>query len=262
VGIGETLAQARRTAGLSVTEISAKTKIRVPIIEALEQDDYTLCGGNFYVRAQLRSVAQAIGIDPAPLISSFDESHGWSAAGAPARSEPSAATPGWLETLGRLGRLARRYRPNWAIAAAIPLVAIIGYAMFALISGAHRRPHPATTVIGSPSSKPSTPPVRRAAAPVEDVEVRLYARRTSQVSVHDAAGKLLFDGKVPARSHQAWTGPQRLTLTLNDAGATQLTVNGRDLGLPGRPGQVMRLSFGPGDPRKARSWKIRAPVTH
>jgi transcriptional regulator with XRE-family HTH domain len=246
VGIGETLTQARRAAGLTVTEISAKTKIRVPIIEALEQDDYTLCGGDFYVRAQLRSIAQAIGIDPAPLVDSFDQSHGWSAAGPPLRLRPNSPT-----VHDRLGRLSRRYRPTWAMVAAIPLVAIIGYAMFALITGANGRPHSPATGPNSPGHGSVTSAVRRAAG---NVEVHLYAKRTSQVSVHDAAGKLLFNGTVEARSHQAWTGRQRLTLTLFDAGATQLTVNGKDLGLPGKPGQVMQLSFGPEDPKKTRPW--------
>jgi cytoskeletal protein RodZ len=257
VGIGETLAQARRAAGLTVTDISVKTKIREPLIEALEQDDYALCGGDFYVRAQVRSVAQAIGIDPVPLVSSYDEAHGWSSDGPAVR--PQRAPSVWQS---RLGKLARRYRPTWAMAAAVPLVAIIGYAVFALISGSHGRPHPSTPVQHPASRTPSPAPVRRAAAPLRNVEVELYAKRTSQVSVHDAAGKLLFDGKVQARSHQAWTGRQRLTLTLNDAGATQLTVNGKKLGPPGRSGQVMRLSFGPGDPKKARPWKIPASLPH
>jgi hypothetical protein len=256
VGIGETLAAARRAAGLTVTDISAKTKIREPIIEAMEQDDYALCGGDFYVRAQLRSIAQAIGIDSAPLVSSFDESHGWSTGGPPSRS-PSPSS----RLQDRLTALARRYRAPWAVAAAIPLVAIIGYAVFALISGAHGRPHP-VPVKSSPHRTPAAAPVHRAAAPQPNVEVRVDAKRTSQVIVHDAAGKLLFNGKVHARSHQAWSGPQRLTVTLHDAGATQLTVNGKRLGRPGRPGQLLRLSFGPGDPRKAKPVKVPEQVTH
>jgi cytoskeletal protein RodZ len=256
VGIGETLAAARRAAGLTVTEISAKTKIREPIIEAMEQDDYALCGGDFYVRAQLRSIARAVGIDPAPLVNTFDEEHGWSAVG-PALRAPNSST----RLRDRMARLARRYRPSWALIAAIPLVAIIGYALFALITGAHGRPHRATMVESTPHrTRSAAPHHRRAAAPLRNVEVRLYAKRTSQVSVHDAAGRVLFDGMVLARSHQAWSGPQRLTLTLNDAGATQLTVNGKNLGRPGRAGQVMRLSFGPGDPRKSRHRKPGKPA--
>ncbi|MGI8332556.1 helix-turn-helix domain-containing protein [Actinomadura scrupuli] len=256
MGIGETLAAARRAAGLTVTDISAKTKIREPIIEAMEQDDYALCGGDFYVRAQLRAIARAIGIDPAPLVASFDQAHGWSTGGLPAQS-PSPSS----RLRERLTALAGRYRPSWAVAAAIPLVAIIGYAIFALISGSHGRPHPATTVKSTPHRTPAAP-VHRAAAPLRNVEVRLYAKRTSQVIVHDATGKLLFDGKVQARSHQAWTGPQRLTVTLHDAGATQLTVNGKNLGRPGRSGQVLRLSFGPGDPKRAKPADAPAPATH
>jgi transcriptional regulator with XRE-family HTH domain len=259
VGIGETLAAARRAAGLTVAEISAKTKIREPIIEAMERDDYALCGGDFYVRAQLRGIAQAIGIDPAPLVNSFDEAHGWSAAGTTIRSPNTS-----VRLREELARRTRRYRPSWATIAAIPLVAIIGYAVFALISGAHGRPNQVTMVRSTPHRTPAAPPVRhRAAAPLRTVEVRLYAKRTCQVSVHDVAGRVLFDGRIRARSRHAWHGPRRLTLTLNDAGATVLTVNGKKLGRPGRAGQMMRLSFGPGDPRKVRpAKKTSTPMAH
>ncbi|MCW2915346.1 MAG: hypothetical protein JWN52_3414 [Actinomycetia bacterium] len=264
--IGETLAAARHAAGLTVTEISAKTKIRAPIIEAIERDDYALCGGDFYVRAQLRSIARVIGIDPVPLIKSYDLAHGWPEGGPP-------ALPLGTSTLqGRVWKVSQRYRPSWAMAAAVCLIVIVGYALFALIIGAHGRSHPAAMIKGTPSPTPSAAIAHKAAAPFPNVEVRLYAKGTSQVSVHNAAGKLLFKGKVQARSRRAWTDRRRLTLSLDDAGATQLTVNGKNLGSPGRQGQALRLSFGPGDPRatpratprptKPKPPKSRAPASH
>jgi cytoskeletal protein RodZ len=252
VQIGETLAAARHAAGLTVTEISSKTKIRTSIIEAIEHDDYALCGGDFYVRAHLRSIAQAIGIDPVPLVSSFDQSHGWPADG------PSARPPGMSRLQGKLWNLTQRYRPTWAVAVALSLIAVGGYSLFALISGAHGRSRPAV-INDTPSP---THAVRRVAAPFPKVEVRLYAKGTSQVSVHNAAGKLLFKGEVQAHSSRAWTDRRRLTLTLDNAGATQLTVNGKNLGSPGRRGQSLQLSFGPGDPRATRPPKTRTPGAH
>jgi cytoskeletal protein RodZ len=253
VQIGETLAAARRAAGLTVTEISSKTKIRVSIIEALERDDHALCGGDFYVRAHIRSIAQAIGIDPVPLISSYDQLHGWPADGPPARP------PGTSTMQDRLWKLSQRYRPSWAVAAGLPLIAIIGYSLFALINGALGRSHPAAMIDDTPSPTHSAIVRHRAAAPIRKVEVRLYAMETSQVRVHNAAGKLLFEGQVLARSRQAWTDRERLTLTLDNAGVTQLTVNGKNLGRPGRNGQALRLSFGPGDPKATNPAKPKRP---
>jgi cytoskeletal protein RodZ len=50
VSIGEGLAQARRRAGLTVTQVSERTCIRETIISGIERDDYSACGGDFYTR--------------------------------------------------------------------------------------------------------------------------------------------------------------------------------------------------------------------
>ena len=39
-----------------------------------------------------------------------------------------------------------------------------------------------------------------------------------------------------------------LLILAGNAGAVELKVNGRDLGAPGGSGQVVKTSFGPGDP--------------
>ncbi|MGH3157168.1 MAG: helix-turn-helix domain-containing protein, partial [Streptosporangiaceae bacterium] len=73
MSIGETLAEARRQAGLSVDQLSRQTRIRGTIIRGIEQDDYSACGGDFYTRGHIRAMARAIGADPAPLIREYDE---------------------------------------------------------------------------------------------------------------------------------------------------------------------------------------------
>ena len=50
VSIGETLAQSRQRAGLSVARVSEQTRIRETIIRSVEDDDYSACGGDFYAR--------------------------------------------------------------------------------------------------------------------------------------------------------------------------------------------------------------------
>jgi len=74
VSIGEGLAQARREAGLSLAQISQRTRIREKIIADIENDDYSACGGDFYARGHIRSIARAIGTDPDPFIREYDAS--------------------------------------------------------------------------------------------------------------------------------------------------------------------------------------------
>src|SRR5215469_16902072 len=75
VPIGETLAEARHQAGLTVAEVSERTRIRPTIIRAIEDDDYTSCGGDFYARGNIRDIARVVGIDSEPLIREYDAVH-------------------------------------------------------------------------------------------------------------------------------------------------------------------------------------------
>src|SRR5258708_33861993 len=66
MSIGESLAETRRRAGLSVYEVSRQTRVREPIIRGIEQDDYSACGGGFYPRGHTPPIAPARGADPPP----------------------------------------------------------------------------------------------------------------------------------------------------------------------------------------------------
>ena len=73
MSVGETLAEARSRAGLSVAELSERTKIRGTVIQCIEQDDYDACGGDVFVRGYVRALASAVGIDARPLIREYEE---------------------------------------------------------------------------------------------------------------------------------------------------------------------------------------------
>ncbi len=81
--VGESLSEARYQAGLSVDELSERTRIRDSVIRSIERDDYEACGGDLYVRGYVRTIAGAVGIDAQPLIQEFDQErvHGASSAG-------------------------------------------------------------------------------------------------------------------------------------------------------------------------------------
>jgi len=86
VSIGATLAAARRRAGMSVSDLSQSTRVREPIIRAVEHDDYAACGGDFYARGHIRAIARAVGEDPAPLIDEFDST--WRSTGRTVQLRP------------------------------------------------------------------------------------------------------------------------------------------------------------------------------
>jgi cytoskeletal protein RodZ len=75
MSIGGTLADARYRAGLSVADVSARTRIRPALIRAIERDDFGACGGDFYARGHVRAIARVVGVDSEPLISEYDAAH-------------------------------------------------------------------------------------------------------------------------------------------------------------------------------------------
>lgn len=89
--VGETLAEARARAGLSVGELGQRTRIRDQIIYAIEHDDFESCGGSLYVRGYVRVMAGAVGLDAASVLREFDKMGSSGGASGPAR--PASARP-------------------------------------------------------------------------------------------------------------------------------------------------------------------------
>ena len=71
--VGESLTQARYQAGLTIDELSERTKIRGTVIRSIEADDYAACGGDLYVRGYVRAIAGAVGVDAQGLIREYDQ---------------------------------------------------------------------------------------------------------------------------------------------------------------------------------------------
>ena len=148
MSIGATLAAARRRAGLTVSEVSQRTRVTEPIIRGIEQDDYAACGGDFYARGHIRAIARAVGEDPVPLIDEFDST--WRSA-----KEITAAEA--FQPAMPLRKRERR-RVRWTAVLAVLVLAVLGFAGYKFASGVGAQP--------GPRPRPARVPPRRAAAPI------------------------------------------------------------------------------------------------
>ena len=75
MSIGGTLAEERHRSGLTVADVSARTRIREGLIRAIEHDEFDVCGGDFYARGHIRAIAAVVGADPGRLIGEYDAEH-------------------------------------------------------------------------------------------------------------------------------------------------------------------------------------------
>jgi hypothetical protein len=88
---GARLRLQREERQVTLTTISAKTKIKMALLEALENDDFSFWPKGLFGRAYLRDYATTIGIDPESVVSEFLGLHPEFAYVAPEVEEAAAA---------------------------------------------------------------------------------------------------------------------------------------------------------------------------
>lgn len=69
--VGERIAAARVSRGLSIEDVAEATKLRPLIIEAIEQGNYSVSGGEAYLIGHLRMIAEVVGLDGGDLIDEY-----------------------------------------------------------------------------------------------------------------------------------------------------------------------------------------------
>lgn len=69
------LRAARERAGLTVEAISARTKIAVPLVRAIESGEFERLPGEFYIRAFLKAYAREVGIPPDEAAAAYTAEH-------------------------------------------------------------------------------------------------------------------------------------------------------------------------------------------
>ena len=141
------------------------------------------------------------------------------------------------------------------------LVLVLGYGVIHAVTGngdhhvtvglggrSTGQPTSGGSAAATPTPSPSGGSRAVAQAPRDRVTVVLHARDASWVLATAASGKELFQGTLKRGQVRTFTDRQRVKLVVGNAGAVTLTVNGTDVGTPGRPGQVARVQFVPQDP--------------
>ncbi len=146
MSIGETLAEARQRAGLSVSEVSERTRVRETIIRGIEDNDYAACGGDFYARGHIRAIAQAVGEDPLPLIDEFDSTF---------RSAREFTAAEAFQPVMPM-RTRERRRVRWTAALAVIVLGVLGFASYKFVSGVGHDRHTAAVTTPTPArSRPA-----------------------------------------------------------------------------------------------------------
>lgn len=233
IGIGRALEKARLRRGKSLEEASRDTMLRIDYLLALERENFESLGGEVYVRGFLRSYSRYLGLNPEKVLGVYDRAFGrFDPIPLPPESPPGVPGSG-SEVRALLHR-----RPSWPLAAVAALIVFLSAAAVGLLN------RDASTPTAAPLSAPS-----KVAVLPPGVRVDLRAETTVH-AVIDADGQVAFSGRLDEGDVRSFAAERRIDVELEWGNSVRLTVNGTNIGTPGKSKQPFLESFDPSSYRK------------
>lgn len=228
--IGPEVTAARTRLGLSVEQLAERTRIRPHVIESIEVDDFEPCGGDFYARGHLRTLARILGTDVAPLLASYDERY------ARAPINPRRVFEAELATGANGSIRSTRGGPNWSLLVAVVMALVLCWSIARLVMDT-----PAELRSETPVLNGSGGPDGVGSAPLADpVPVELAATAGgAHVVVRDGAGEIVFKGNLAAGETKEVDAAPPVRVQSTDGALTVVLDGGeaKPVGEPGIAGQ-------------------------
>jgi cytoskeleton protein RodZ len=236
------LQQAREAAGLSVEQISSLTSIRTAVIKDLECNSVNLSGGIAYARGHIRTIARvlnaktgkAVIIDADLLVKEMEA----------AQNLDNRTMMQQLSDNNVLEEPKERMRIKFSTlaTASISILSIGFVAQIAInnVSATNTVVTPKPVAVKAPAVEANTTTVT---LPAGVNLILTGVRGRSWVGLTNANGEQVFDGQISSGQIHSFNDPQVLKAIIGNAGAVNINVNGKDLGVVGSEGQVVRLDF-------------------
>ena len=225
------LKAAREAAGLTVEQVSKKTNIRAGVIEDLEKNSVEVCGGIAYARGHIRSIARVIKADGDLLVAAIEA----------AQNIESRKIIDQLYDNNVADRPKEKKVMKFSTLAAFAAILLgIGFVVSIALNNASTT-NSKVEITPSQSTAPS-------ASPVTTTGVNLVFTGVSGktwIGIKDSTGKQIFDGQIKSGESQSFTDASSLNVTIGNAAAVKVTLNGSDLGVAGGYGEVVRFNYTP-----------------
>ena len=244
MSLGSSITQARKSAGLSIEDLSASTNIRTALLKEIESDNFANCGGETYARGHIRNIATKLGVDPLIFIAAFEDEQ--------MHTDRSMKELLVENSVMRQPEEARKV--SWKVLAIISVSSlfIVGLAQIIISNTASVEiPEPIASITATESATPSpeateaTPTEQATVSTGEGVELIISATRAkSWLFISDATGRTLFSGQMSRGSSKTFRTDVSLNVKIGNAGGVDLTVNGKKVDSIGVDGEVVSVSYG------------------
>lgn len=238
------LRAARERAGLSVEEISSRTKIATAQLLAMERGEFERLPGEFFARAFLRNYAREVGLSPDDVVRAYDAER------APVAAEETEDPVGPTTTSESGPPSSWRFRlpaPRALWPLGVLVAAIVG--MIAVNSRTAPVVSEPLDTIGTtgvlPAGGPTggaTPDTRATRAPVGADRLKIEIRPTGAMWVTATAdGKRVVYRLMQPGERVILTADSEFTFRVGDAGAFEYSMNGAPARTLGEPGEVRQF---------------------
>jgi cytoskeletal protein RodZ len=252
MSLGSVIRQARIDAGLSIDDLSERTSIRAGLLKEIESDDFTKCGGETYARGHLRNIAPLIKMDSQLLLELYENEQSMQ----PRRIQEMLAennvmtNPVDKKTIS-WKTLAGISLSTLALLAAVQIIIsnskTTTVANPEVVASESATPQPSLTAEAQPTqTSAATPaPVRDTYSSGTGVSVSVTAvRANSWLFVSDSNGTTLYSGQVRNGQKLNFSATTRISLKVGNAGAVDVSVNGKAAQQIGGEGEVVTVSYG------------------
>lgn len=260
--IGSTLQGARVSRGWTVPDLVQRTRISKDVIEAIERNDFSRCGGDVFARGHVRSIAVALGLDPAEFLTAMGAS---AEASALSSVEPESLNI-WELRERAIVPSERRVWGAIALVGVVIVAALLWYSRSSAVDSSLNAdqlpsvtPTGTATVTAEPtaetqpttSAEPSTSEATSAPTPPQEtadtvvqgaIVMQLACTQTSWVRVTNARGTL-YEGTLRDGDIKVLSSDSDVTVRIGNAAGVSLTVNDSPYAGLGGPGEVYTHTF-------------------
>jgi transcriptional regulator with XRE-family HTH domain len=217
-GLGEFLRRERELRHISLDDIAERTKISRRYLEAIEEGQYERLPGETFARGFIRSYAQSIGLDPEDTLLIYSQT----------RVVPGVA-PQRQERIAPTRRAWNERFLQWMLVAG---VVVVGAVLLGVVG-----------ILEAPNllRLTSTPPADVGKAPMIGEPLILTA-----IAEADTWLRVTIDGRdvqdmlLRAGQSAKWMGQEHFVVSIGNARATRLRLNGRYLTMPQTAQSILR----------------------
>jgi cytoskeletal protein RodZ len=244
----------REQSGLTLEEISARTRIKVTFLQAIERGDFDQLPGDFFARAFLRTYARELHLSPDDIVREYDVSRQTVDPARPRPAAPAMPSEGEVQHERELSdRALRAVAPSrWTTWAMAPAAVILLVTVFLLMQPGGEGPAESRAVgttgqieaappapvepAPAPTVPKAAPGVVKVAAEPETLLVDLRATGTTWITAYADGQRVVY--RLFRAGDEVTVEGAELSFRVGNAGAVDYSINGAPAMAVGGRGDV------------------------